>query len=148
MKVILTQDIPALGNKTDVVDVKPGYARNYLIPQGKALPASDANLRRLQQQGKHEDFKSTRLKAKAEELAKKLAEVSCTATVQAGEDDKLFGSVTAADIAELLAGQGIEIDKRKVLLEEPVKQLGEHEVKVKLHPEVTASLRLLVTKEG
>ena len=123
MKVILTQDIPSLGVKTDLVDVKPGYARNYLIPQGKALPASDANLRRLQQQTKHQDLKSGRLKGKAEEQAKKLAEVSCTAPVQAGEDDKLFGSVTASDIAELLAAQGIAIDKRKIVLEEPIKKL-------------------------
>ncbi|HTY08816.1 MAG TPA: 50S ribosomal protein L9 [Candidatus Edwardsbacteria bacterium] len=147
MKVILTQNIPALGDKAQVVDVKPGYARNYLIPQGKAMPASDANLRRLQQQGKHEDFKHTRLKAKSEELAKKLAEVSCTATVQAGEDDKLFGSVTAADIAGLLAGQGIEIDKRKIVLEEPIKKLGVYNIPIKLHSDVEAIIKLWVVRQ-
>jgi large subunit ribosomal protein L9 len=147
MKVILTQDIPALGNRTDVVDVKPGYARNYLIPQGKALPASDANLRRLQQQSKHEGLKSGRLKGKAEEQAKKLAEVSCTAPVQAGEDDKLFGSVTTSDIAELLAGQGIAIDKRKIVLEEPIKKLGVYNIPIKLHSDVEAIIKLWVVRQ-
>jgi len=147
MKVILTQDIPSLGVKTDLVDVKPGYARNYLIPQGKALPASDANLRRLQQQTKHQDLKSGRLKGKAEEQAKKLAEVSCTAPVQAGEDDKLFGSVTASDIAELLAAQGIAIDKRKIVLEEPIKKLGVYNIPIKLHSDVEAIIKLWVVRQ-
>lgn len=147
MKVILTQDIPTLGKRTDVVEVKPGFARNYLIPQGKALPASDANLKRLQQSIKHDDLKQNRNKGKAEELAKKLAEVSCTATVQAGEDDKLFGSVTAADIAGLLAGQGLEIDKRRIALEEPIKKLGVYNIPIKLHQDVEAIIKLWVVRQ-
>ncbi|MCU0607631.1 MAG: 50S ribosomal protein L9 [Candidatus Edwardsbacteria bacterium] len=147
MKVILTQDIPTLGKRTDVVEVKPGFARNYLIPQGKALPASDANLKRLQQSIKHDDLKQNRNKGKAEELAKKLAEVSCTATVQAGEDDKLFGSVTAADIAGLLAAQGLEIDKRRIALEEPIKKLGVYNIPIKLHQDVEAIIKLWVVRQ-
>ncbi|MDI6739300.1 MAG: 50S ribosomal protein L9 [Candidatus Edwardsbacteria bacterium] len=147
MKVILTQDIPSLGGRTDVVDVKPGYARNYLIPQGKALPASDASLRRLQQQIRHDGLKQNRQKGKAEELSKKLAEVSCTASVQAGEDDKLFGSVTASDIAELLANQGLEIDKRQIVLEEPIKKLGVYNIPIKLHQGVEAIIKLWVVRQ-
>jgi large subunit ribosomal protein L9 len=147
MKVILTQDIPSLGSRTDVVDVKPGFARNFLIPQGKALPANDANLKRLQQSIKHDDLKQNRNKGKSEELAKKLAEVSCTATVQAGEDDKLFGSVTAADIAGLLSAQGIEIDKRRIVLEEPIKKLGVYNIPIKLHPDVEAIIKLWVVRQ-
>jgi large subunit ribosomal protein L9 len=147
MKVILTQDIPSLGNRTDVVDVKPGFARNFLIPQGKALPANDANLKRLQQSIKHDDLKQNRNKGKSEELAKKLAEVSCTATVQAGEDDKLFGSVTAADIAGLLSAQGLEIDKRRIVLEEPIKKLGVYNIPIKLHPDVEAIIKLWVVRQ-
>ena len=147
MKVILTQDIPSLGIRTDVVDVKPGFARNYLIPQGKALPANDANLKRLQQSIKHDDLKQNRNKGKSEELAKKLAEVSCTATVQAGEDDKLFGSVTVADIAGLLSAQGIEIDKRRIVLEEPIKKLGVYNIPIKLHPDVEAIIKLWVVRQ-
>ena len=147
MKVILTQDIPSLGIRTDVVDVKPGFARNYLIPQGKALPANDANLKRLQQSIKHDDLKQNRNKGKSEELAKKLAEVSCTATVQAGEDDKLFGSVTAADIAGLLSAQGIEIDKRRIVLEEPIKKLGVYNIPIKLHQDVEAIIKLWVVRQ-
>jgi large subunit ribosomal protein L9 len=147
MKVILTQDIPTLGARSEVVDVKPGFARNYLIPQGKALPASDANLKRLQQSIKHDDLKQNRNKGKAEELAKKLAEVSCTATVQAGEDDKLFGSVTAADIAGLLSGQGLEIDKRRIVLEEPIKKLGVYNIPIKLHQDVEAIIKLWVVRQ-
>jgi large subunit ribosomal protein L9 len=147
MKVILTQDIPSLGIRTAVVDVKPGFARNYLIPHGKALPANDANLKRLQQSIKHDDLKQNRNKGKSEELAKKLAEVSCTATVQAGEDDKLFGSVTAADIAGLLSAQGLEIDKRRIVLEEPIKKLGVYNIPIKLHPDVEAIIKLWVVRQ-
>ena len=147
MKVILTQDIPTLGKRTDVVEVKPGFARNFLIPQGKALPANDANLKRLQQSIKHDDLKQNRNKGKAEELAKKLAEVSCTATVQAGEDDKLFGSVTTTDIAGLLAAQGLEIDKRRIALEEPIKKLGVYNIPIKLHQDVEAIIKLWVVRQ-
>ena len=147
MKVILTQNIPSLGNRTDVVEVKPGYARNYLIPQGKALPASDDNLKRLNQMIKHDESRQTRQKQTAEVMAKKLNEVSCTATVQAGEDDKLFGSVTSGDIGELLAAQGVEVDKRKIVLDEPIKKLGVYNIPIKLHSEVEAIIKLWVVRQ-
>ena len=116
MKVILTQDIPSLGKKTEAVEVKPGYARNYLIPQGKALPANENSLQQLQIKIKKEELHLSKKKQEAEELAKKLNEVSCTATVQAGEDDKLYGSVSIPDIVKLLGDQGVNIDKNKIML--------------------------------
>jgi large subunit ribosomal protein L9 len=147
MKVILTQDIPSLGTKTQVVEVKPGYARNYLLPQGKAMLAGAGNLKQLERKIQAEALSLSRKKTEAEEQAKKLNEVSCTAAVQAGEDDKLFGSVTAADISELLAAQGVKLDKRKLILEQPIKVLGVYNIPVKLHPEVEANIKLWVVRQ-
>jgi len=147
MKVILTQDIPSLGKKTQVVEVKPGYARNYLLPQGKAMAAGAGNLKQLERKIAAEELSLSRKKKDAEEQAKKLNEVSCTAAVQAGEDDKLFGSVTAADISELLAAQGVKLDKRKLILEQPIKVLGVYNIPVKLHPEVEANIKLWVVRQ-
>jgi len=146
MKVILTQDIPSLGKKTEAVEVKPGYARNYLIPQGKALPANENSLKQLQIKIKKEELHLSKKKQEAEELAKKLNEVSCTATVQAGEDDKLYGSVSIPDIVKLLGDQGVDIDKNKIILEEPIKALGEYTVPIRLHHEVTAYLKVNVSR--
>jgi large subunit ribosomal protein L9 len=147
MKVILTQDIPSLGKKTEVVDVKPGYARNYLLPQGKAMLAGQGSLKQLENRIKTEQLSLSKKKKDAEEMAKKLNEVSCTATVQAGEDDKLFGSVTTADIAELLAAQGVKLDKHKIMLEQPIKKLGVYNIPVKLHAEVEANVKLWVVRQ-
>lgn len=147
MKVILTQDIPSLGKKTEAVEVKPGYARNYLIPQGKALPANENSLQQLQIKIKKEELHLSKKKQEAEELAKKLNEVSCTATVQAGEDDKLYGSVSIPDIVKLLGDQGVNIDKNKIMLEEPIKALGVYNVPIKLHPEVEATIKLWVVRQ-
>jgi large subunit ribosomal protein L9 len=147
MKVILTQDIPSLGTKTQVVEVKPGYARNYLLPQGKAMLAGAGNLKQLERKIQAEALSLSRKKVEAEEQAKKLNEVSCTAAVQAGEDDKLFGSVTAADISELLAAQGVKLDKRKLILEQPIKVLGVYNIPIKLHPEVEANIKLWVVRQ-
>ncbi|HAD82897.1 MAG: 50S ribosomal protein L9 [Candidatus Edwardsbacteria bacterium RIFOXYD12_FULL_50_11] len=147
MKVILTQDIPSLGKKTEAVEVKPGYARNYLIPQGKALPANENSLKQLQIKIKKEELHLSKKKQEAEELAKKLNEVSCTATVQAGEDDKLYGSVSIPDIVKLLGDQGVDIDKNKIILEEPIKALGVYNIPIKLHPEVEATIKLWVVRQ-
>jgi large subunit ribosomal protein L9 len=147
MKVILTQDIPALGKKTQVVEVKPGYARNYLLPQGKAMLAGPGSLKQLENRIKTEEQTLSKKKKEAEELAKKLNEVSCTATVQAGEDDKLFGSVTSADISELLAAQGVKLDKHKIVLEQPIKKLGVYNIPVKLHADVEANVKLWVVRQ-
>ncbi|MBI4726852.1 50S ribosomal protein L9 [candidate division TA06 bacterium] len=147
MKVILTQDIPSLGVKTQVVEVKPGYARNYLLPQGKAMLAGAGNLKQLERKIQAEALSLSRKKNEAEEQAKKLNEISCTAAVQAGEDEKLFGSVTAADISELLAAQGVKLDKRKLILEQPIKMLGVYNIPIKLHPEVEANIKLWVVRQ-
>ncbi|MBU1356419.1 MAG: 50S ribosomal protein L9 [Candidatus Edwardsbacteria bacterium] len=147
MKVILTQDIPSLGKKTEAVEVKPGYARNYLIPQGKALPANENSMKQLQIKIKKEELHLSKKKQEAEELAKKLNEVSCTATVQAAEDDKLYGSVSIPDIAKLLGDQGVDIDKNNIILEEPIKALGVYNIPIKLHPEVEATIKLWVVRQ-
>ncbi len=147
MKVILTRDVPSLGKRTDVVEVKPGHARNYLIPQGLALPATDNALKSIQSRIKTEEIKLSKKKQQAEELAKAVNEISCTATVQAGEEDRLYGSVTASDIAELMAQQGIKIDKRKIELEEPIKKLGVYNIPIRLHPEVEATVKLWVVRQ-
>jgi large subunit ribosomal protein L9 len=147
MKVILTQDIPSLGKKTEAVEVKPGYARNYLIPQGKALPATEGSLKQLQLKIKKEELLINKKKQEAEEMAKRLNEVSCTATVQAGEDDKLYGSVSVTDIVKLLNDQGVNVDKHKIMLDEPIKSLGVYNIPIKLHPEVEATIKLWVVRQ-
>lgn len=147
MKVILTQDIPSLGKKTEAVEVKPGYARNYLIPQGKALPANENSMKQLQIKIRKEELHLSKKKQEAEELAKKLNQVSCTATVQAGEDEKLYGSVSIPDIVKLLGDQGVDIDKNKIILEEPIKALGVYNIPIKLHPEVEATIKLWVVRQ-
>ncbi|HBE72582.1 MAG TPA: 50S ribosomal protein L9 [candidate division Zixibacteria bacterium] len=147
MKVILKKDVPSLGQRTDLVEVKPGYARNYLIPQGLALPATDQALKSIQTLIKSEAQKLSKKKQQAELMAKGINEISCTATVQAGEEDRLYGSVTASDIAELMAQQGIKIDKRKIELEEPIKKLGVYNIPIRLHPEVEATVKLWVVRQ-
>ena len=147
MKVILTKDVPSLGKRTDVIEVKPGHARNYLFPQGLALPADEGALKGIQRQIKAEEQKLQKKKQLAEALAKSINEISCTATVQAGEEDRLYGSVTAADIAELMAQQGIKIDKRKIEMEEPIKKLGVYNIPIRLHPEVEATVKLWVVRQ-
>ncbi len=147
MKVILTQDIPSLGKKTEAVEVKPGYARNYLIPQGLALPATESSLKQLQIKIKKDELRISKKKQEAEELGKKLNEVSCTATVQAGEDDKLYGSVSIPDIVKLLDEQGVNIDKNKIILDEPIKALGVYNIPIRLHPEVEATIKLWVVRQ-
>lgn len=147
MKVILTRDVPNLGRRTETVEVKPGYARNYLIPQGLALPANEQSLKAVESRIRLEEAKQAKKKQQAESLAKSINEISCTATVQAGEEDRLYGSVTAADIAELMAQQGIKVDKKKIVLEEPIKKLGVYNIPIRLHPEVEATVKLWVVRQ-
>ena len=147
MEIILRQDFEQLGKTGEVVKVKPGYARNYLIPKGIAYLATEANKRRLENDLKQQTWRQAKDKKMAEELAKKLESVSCTITVQVGEEDKLFGSVTSQNIAEALKAQGYEVDKRKIQLEEPIKSLGIYSVPVKLHSEVEATVKVWVVKE-
>ncbi len=148
MEVILRSDVASLGRRGQVVKVAEGYGRNYLLPRGLALPVSEANKAVIEKERKALEARAAREKAEFESLGERLAGLRYIAPRRVGENDVLYGSVTAGDVADFLKSKGIEIDKRKVQLEEPIKKLGEHEVRIKLHPEVVASLKLLVTKEG
>ncbi|MBN1408778.1 MAG: 50S ribosomal protein L9 [Calditrichaceae bacterium] len=147
MDIILREDFESLGQAGEVVSVKDGYARNFLIPKGIAYLATEANKKRYENDVKQQAWRLNRDKKIAEELAAKLENVSCTISVQVGEEDKMFGSVTSQNIAEALASQGYEVDKRKILLEEPIKSLGIYSVSIKLHTEVEATVKVWVVKE-
>ena len=147
MKIILLESIGKLGKEGDVVDVAGGYARNYLIPQKKALSYSKGNLKRFEEIKRLKDIQYQHSKEEAEKLAEKLKALSVTSVVKAGENEKLYGSVTTGDIAELLKKEGYEIDKRKIVIEEPIKKLGVYTIPIKLHPEVQASIKLWVVSE-
>lgn len=148
VQVILRKDVDDLGEAGEVVDVKPGYARNYLIPHGFAFQATDSNLRRLEEERRHERQAVARERDQAAEKAAELEGLSVTLTVNAGEEGRLFGSVTSADIADALAAEGIQVDRRLIELAEPIKQLGVYRVPVKLHAEVRPELKVwVVAKE-
>ena len=146
MDVILLQDVEDLGRMGQTVAVARGYARNYLLPQGMALEATPGNMNVVQEHMKLEAKRDDLRRADAEKRAAELGEISCTISVQAGDDDKLFGSVTARNIAEELATQGVELDHKQVVLEEPIKQLGVYSVPVRLHPEVEITAKVWVVK--
>jgi len=146
VEVILKEDVANLGERGDRVQVARGYARNYLFPQSLAVEANAGNVRALTEETKMRDLRENKTKRNAERMAQKLSGVSVTATVQVGEDEKLFGSVTSNDIEELLRGQGYEIDRKRILLEEPIKALGVYTVPVKLHRDVDASVKVWVVK--
>jgi large subunit ribosomal protein L9 len=147
MKLILRQDYEPLGEAGSLINVKPGFARNYLIPKGLAMLATDKNLKKFENDKKQMFWRQEKEKRQSEELAKKLENVSCTITVQVGEEDKMFGSVTSQNIAEALESQGYVIDKRKISLEEPIKSLGIYSVPIKLHTDVEAKVKVWVVKE-
>jgi large subunit ribosomal protein L9 len=147
MELILCQDVPKLGKVGKVVKVKDGYARNYLLPRKLAYLATPANLKIIEQQKAKLIAESERLRKEAEVVAEKLNKVSCTLTVEVNDLDKLYGSVTQQDIAQALKDEGLDIDKRIIMLEKPIEDLGIYEVNVKVHPEVTAKIRLWVTKK-
>jgi len=140
MKVILADDVRGLGHRGDTVNVKPGYARNFLFPQGTAYEATDANLRRLSEEKKKYDQKMFHEKGVAEEVSKKVEGTTLVITKKAGEEDQLYGSVTSSDIADALAARGIEVDRRRVELAEPIRRIGTHTVHVRLHRDVVATL--------
>ena len=147
MDIILREDFESLGQAGEVVSVKDGYARNFLIPKGIAYLANEANKKRYENDVKQQAWRLNRDKKIAEELAVKLENVSCTISVQVGEEDKMFGSVTSQNIAEALATQGYEVDRRKILLEDPIKSLGIYSVPIKLHSDVEATVKVWVVKE-
>lgn len=148
MELILRDDIEKLGRRGEVVNVAAGYGRNYLLPRGLAIAVTDANRAMIEKERRGWEARMVRDKEECEALAARIAELRFVAPRKVGENDVLYGSVTSGDIGEFLEAKGIEIDKRRVLLDEPIKALGAHEVHVRLHPEVQASLKLLVTKEG
>jgi large subunit ribosomal protein L9 len=142
MEVILRQDVENLGHRGDIVKVTTGYGRNCLLPLGLALAVNEANKAQLAKERKAYDARMATERVECEALAARLAALRYVAPRKVGESDLLYGSVTSADVA----GKGIEIDKRKIQLEEPIKRLGEYEVKIKLHPEVVAALKITVSK--
>jgi len=148
MEVILREDVNKLGRRGEVVKVAEGYGRNYLLPRGLAMAVSLANKATIEKERQAHEAKLAKEKAEFESLAGRIGGLRFVAPRKVGENDVLYGSVTSGDVAEFLRAKGIEIDKRKVLLDEPVKRLGDHEVKIKLHPEVVATLKLMVSKEG
>lgn len=147
MEVILREDMEKLGSRGQVVKVADGFARNFLLPRRLAVPATEANRKIVEQERQAALRREAKERAAAEELAKMLAGVTLATTQKAGEADQLFGSVTAKDIAELLEKQGYTIDRKKIVLEHPIKTLGEHKVTLKLHREVSVEIPVVVTKE-
>jgi large subunit ribosomal protein L9 len=145
VKLILREDVPSLGDAGDVVSVKPGFARNYLLPQGKAIHATDANVSELEHHKRVVTERVTRERRVFEAQRDRLQAQQLVFTAQAGEEGKLFGSVTASQIAEELAAKGIEIDRRKIQLEEPIREVGEHTVSIRLHREIVANVKVKVT---
>ncbi len=140
MKVILADDVRGLGHRGDTVSVKPGYARNFLLPQGFAYEATDANVRRLAEEKKKYDEKMLRGKAVAAEAAAKVEGLTVTISKKAGEEGHLYGSVTASEIADALAARNVEVDRRRIELAEPIRRVGAHTVHVRLHRDVVATL--------
>ena len=148
MKVILREDVKDLGNMGTVIDVANGYGRNYLIPQNLAVEANPKNIKQLEHEKNIILAKAKKIRKSAEDAAEEVSKLSISIEAQSGEEDKLFGSVTAKDIAEEIAKQGIDVDKRKIILDEPIKRLGSYDVSVKIHHDVTATVKLEVTKAG
>ena len=148
MKVVLLEDVKSLGKKGDIVEVSEGYARNFIIPTKKGVEANQENLNTLKlQKANEEKIAKEKLEA-AKELAAKLNEASVSLTIKGGKDGRTFGSVSSKEIEEAIKSQlGLEIDKKKLVIAEPIKTFGNHEVKVKLHKDVTAALKVKVGEE-
>lgn len=147
MKIILMDDVPALGRRGEVRDVSDGYARNYLLPHKLALHATSANLKNIEQIKVRQDAAAAKLTSKAQEQARAIAALHFTQVRQASDEGRLFGSIGKTDIAAFLSQQGIEIERRRITLDEPIKSIGEFSVSVRLHGDVTAQLRVSVTRE-
>lgn len=148
MELILREDVPKLGRRGDVVEVKDGYGRNYLLPKKLAVLSSAGNRKMVEQIKASAVRREATEQSEAEQLAKMLAAVTVSIARKAGETGTLFGSVTSLDVAEALEKAGYQIDRRKILLEDPIKQLGEYSVPVRLHREVTASFTVQVVPEA
>ena len=147
MKLLLKEDVDGLGFCGDEVEVKDGYGRNFLIPKGKALLATPNNLKAFNHQKRVVQGKVTKVIAAAQAVADEIAKVTCLVKKKVGDTGKMFGSVTAQEVADLLKGQGVEVDRRKIQIAEPIKKAGEYKIPVKLHSEVTAEIKLVVEGE-
>jgi large subunit ribosomal protein L9 len=147
MEVILREDIDKLGARGEIVKVAPGYARNFLLPKRLAVAATDANRKIVEQERQAHLRKEAKQKTEADDLGKLLAGTTVTISQKAGENDQLFGSVTAQDIVNALAAKNFTIDRRKVQLEEPIKQLGTYQVPLRLHKDVTTEIGVNVVRE-
>jgi large subunit ribosomal protein L9 len=148
MEVILREHVDNLGKRGEIVKVADGYARNYLLPRKLALKATDGNRKHVERERKIVEAREAAEKVQAEAIAARLAMIDITITRRVGETDQLYGSVTGADIADYLKTKGFEIDRRKLILPEPIKAIGEHTVPLKLHREVSVPLKVRVAKEG
>lgn len=147
MKVILLEAIDKLGKVGDIVTVKEGFARNFLIPQNKARLATAGNMKVLESARKKEAAEVEKQVEAARALANRISNLSLTISAQAGDEEKLFGSVTSDTVSDALKEEGITIDKKDVIIEEPIKKLGVYQITIKVHPEVKASLRLWIVKK-
>ena len=148
MKVILREDVPELGSAGQTIEVKAGYGRNYLFPRNLAIPATKANLRAIGEIGKQKELADRKRRRESEVVKEQIEKIEISTEVLVGEDEKLFGSVTTADIAALLQQQGVIVDKRAIILENPIKVLGVYTVPVKIDKDVTANLKLWVIKKS
>ena len=148
MEVILRTHVENLGKRGEIVKVADGYARNYLLPRKLALPATEGNKKHVERERKIVETREAEEKGQADAIASRLASVDITIARRVGETDQLYGSVTGGDIADYLKTKGFEIDKRKLILPEPIKSIGDHNVPLKLHREVTVPLVVHVVKEG
>jgi len=144
MKLILTDEVKGLGHRGEVVSVALGYARNFLLPKALALPATEGNMKRLEQEKRRYDVRMSKERDSASEIAKAVEGIKLVLKKKAGEHDALYGSVTSAELAEALAAKGVKVDKRRIDLEEPIKRVGIHTVHVKLHRDVTVALTVEV----
>jgi large subunit ribosomal protein L9 len=147
MEIILREHVDNLGRRGDVVKVADGYARNYLLPRKLALPVTEANRKQIERERVKLEAKEIAERQDAEAAAARISAVEITIARRVGENDTLYGSVTAADITDALAAKGVEVDRRKIQLAEPLKALGEYQVPIKIHREVTAHVKVTVAKE-
>ena len=148
MEVILREHVDHLGKRGEIVKVADGYARNYLLPRKLALPATDGNRKHVERERKIMETREGEERGRAEAIAARLQAIDIAIARRVGDTEQLYGSVTAADIADLLKAKGFEVDRRKLILPEPLKTLGEHNVPLKLHREVTVALKVRVVREG
>ncbi len=148
MKVILKQDIPDLGKAGKIIEVKSGYARNFLMPRNLAIMATKANVRAIEEIEKQNKTRERKLRNEAEKLKAKMEQMSLTIEVLVGEEDKIFGSVTAQNVAEMLETEGIRVDKRNINLEDPIKSLGVYTIPVKIEKDIVANVKVWVIRKA